>query len=239
MIPHLLLVALGLGGPADDPKPPARTMTVKMTDDFDVTGDGSAAAWKKAEWQPLHPREDAKHPYTTRVKALYSKTGFYALFEATDKTLTATKTADFDNLWEEDVVEVFLWTDETHPVYFEYEVSPLGVELPIIVPNLDGRIMGWRPWHYAGGRKVKKMTAATGGPVKSGAAVTGWSAEVFIPYELLAPLGNVPPKPGTKWRGNFYRFDHDGGKEKPASWDWSRVGESFHEFKKFGTLVFE
>jgi hypothetical protein len=67
--------------------------------------------------------------------------------------------------------------------------------------------------------------------------VTGWTAEVFIPYELLSPLRNVPPKAGTRWRANFYRMDYDGGKQ--SSWDWSRVGPSFHEYKKFGTLVFE
>ena len=31
------------------------------------------------------------------------------------------------------------------------------------------------------------MTSAIGGQLKSGAEVTGWKAEVFIPYELLAP----------------------------------------------------
>ena len=35
----------------------------------------------------------------------------------------------------------------------------------------------------------------------------------------------------------YARVDYDGGKE--TSWDWARVGPSFHEFKKFGTLVFE
>jgi hypothetical protein len=69
--------------------------------------------------------------------------------------------------------------------------------------------------------------------------VTGWKAEVFVPYELLKPLQNVPPQPGTRWRANFYRVDYDDGKNKSSSWDWARVGPSFHEFNKFGTLVFE
>ncbi len=56
-------------------------------------------------------------------------------------------------------------------------------------------------------------------------------------YALLKPLGNVPPQPGTQWRANFYRVDHDD--RKPTSWDWARVGESFHEFQKFGRLVFQ
>ena len=31
---------------------------------------------------------------------------------------------------------MFLWPDERDQLYFEYEISPLGYELPIIVPNL-------------------------------------------------------------------------------------------------------
>jgi hypothetical protein len=67
--------------------------------------------------------------------------------------------------------------------------------------------------------------------------VTGWTAEVFFPYELLVPLRNIAPGPGTRWRANLYRMDYDDG--KVMSWDWSRVGPSFNEFSKFGTLVFE
>ena len=132
---------------------------------------------------------------------------------------------------------MFLWPDERDPVYFEYEISPLNVELPILVPNLEGKFLGWRPWHYEGGRKVRKATSAVGGELKPGAEVKGWRAEFFIPYELLAPLRNVPPKAGARWRANFYRMDYD---SKPqTSWDWARVGPSFHEYQKFGTLVFE
>jgi hypothetical protein len=168
---------------------------------------------------------------------LYSAKGLYVLMEAADRKVTATFTDDFRDLWTEDVFEVFLWPDERDPVYFEYEISPLGRELPILVPNLGGKFLGWRPWHDDDRRKTRKATSALGGPLTSGGSVTGWKAEVFVPYELLAPLRSVPPKPGTRWRANFYRMDYDEG--KAMSWDWARVGPSFHEFAKFGTLVFE
>jgi hypothetical protein len=32
-------------------------------------------------------------------------------------------------------------------------------------------------------------------------------------------------------------MDYDDG--LTASWDWSRVGPSFHEIEKFGVLIFE
>ena len=202
-----------------------------------MTGKGTADAWQKAEWQPLRRRTKDGNPYETRIKVLYSKTGIYVLMDGTDRKITATIKDDFENLWTEDVFEAFLWPDEQQPLYFEYEISPLNVELPILIPNLDGKFLGWRPWHYEGGRKTRKATSATGGTLESGAEVSGWRAEVFIPYELLKPLQNVPPKAGSRWRANFYRMDYDGG--KTTSWDWAPVGPSFHEFQKFGTLVFE
>jgi predicted TIM-barrel fold metal-dependent hydrolase len=229
-------VLFGLSEPKSE-TPVGRELKVPATDDFELKGDGSAEAWKKAEWTPLHKRTEKGHPYETKFKVLYSKKGLYVLMEATDKKITAKFTKDNENLWTEDVFEVFLWTDERDPVYFEYEISPLNYELPIMVPNLGGKFLGWLPWHYEGGRKTRKATSAVGGKLESGAEVTGWKAEIFIPYELLAPLRNATPTSGTKWRANFYRMDHDGG--STTGWDWSRVGTSFHEYQKFGTLVFE
>jgi hypothetical protein len=156
--------------------------------------------------------------------------------EGTDRTLTATMNEDFMDLWKEDVFEVFLWTDERFPVYFEYEISPLDRELPILIPNFGGRFLGWRPWHYDQDRKTRKATSIIGGPKQSKAAIQGWRAEFFIPYALLSPLQNVPPKPGSTWRANFYRMDHDGG--RTTQWEWAAVGDSFHEYQKFGHLVF-
>lgn len=247
LVPVVLLTSLGL-----EEGSARKSATVKPTADFEVTGDGSNAAWKSTEWVVLRKRDAvpdqqprAGLPYEARFKVLYSKTGIYFLFEGTDSELTSTFREDFLNLWTEDVFEVFLWTDERYPVYFEYEISPLNQELPILIPNFEGKFLGWRPWRYEGKRQTRKATAAAGGAKEPKANVKGWSAEVFIPYELLEPLQNVPPKPGSRWRANVYRMDYDQrgekteGKAAATSWDWAPVGPSFHEFKSFGTLVFE
>ena len=103
---------------------------VKSTKDFELRGDGSHQAWKVAKWQALQLRAEASANLRTRFKTLYSRTGIYFLFDGQDERLTATLKDDFENLWTEDVFEVFLWTDERYPVYFEYEISPLNKELP-------------------------------------------------------------------------------------------------------------
>ena len=212
------------------------SITVAATADFEVTGTGNHAAWQPVAWTSLPPRQPG-HPYETRIKLLYSTTGLYVLMDATDKKLTATMTEDFMDLWNEDVFEVFLWPDERHPVYFEYEISPLNKELVILVPNFGGQFLGWRPWHYEKDRLIRKATSVTGGAKQSGAAIQGWRAEFFIPYALLRPLQNVPPKPGTRWRANFYRMDYDDGKR--TQWVWSPVRTNFHDYERFGELVFQ
>jgi hypothetical protein len=221
---------------AADAEHAAKILHVKRADDFKITGDGSAAAWKDIAWVPLSKRSEKGPEHDARIKMLYSKMGVYVLFSGADKKLTATMREDFLDLWNEDVFEFFFWPDERQTIYFEYEISPLGYELPILVPNVDEKFLGWRPWHYEGERKIQKATSVVGGKKESGAAIAGWMAEVFLPYALLTPLGNVPPEPGTRWRANFYRVDYDDGE---TSWDWARVGPSFHEFRKFGTLVFD
>lgn len=212
-------------------------LRVLSTQDFEVNGKGDHAAWNQTGWIDIPLRRGASSALTTRAKVLYSQTGLYFLMQCEDQVLTATLTEDFADLYKEDVVEVFLWTDPQYPLYFEYELSPLDYELPIIIPNREGTFFGWRPWHYEGERLTRHATSVQGGKKESMAAISSWTAEFFIPYALLKPLGNVPPQPGTEWRGNLYRIDYDAS--EPRYWQWQPTSGSFHEYQRFGTFVFE
>lgn len=200
--------------------------------DFQVDGKGTNSQWDTTDWIALQPL-NAEAAYTTRVKILYSQTGIYFLFDNQDQKIVATFDRDYENLWTEDVVEVFLWTDEEYPMYFEYELSPLNFELPILIPKVGKKFYGWLPWHYQGDRKTKHKTSIR----KYQDKVTGWTAEFYIPYALLDPLGNVPPQGGTRWRANMYRIDYD--REDPVWWSWRPIVNNFHDHELFGTLEFE
>jgi len=212
------------------------SITINKCQDFEITGIGDSDFWKSAGWINLVQQGQNSSAYQTKVKVLYSETGIYFLFDCEDNKLTSTMKDDNLNLWEEDVVEVFLWTDEDFPVYFEYELSPLNYELPIIVPNYKGSFLGWLPWHYEGDKKTQHATSVVGGKKESGSSVSGWIAEFFIPYKLLAPLNQVPPVSGTRWRANMYRIDYDNG---GVHFAWQKTNRSFHEYNKFGTFIFE
>lgn len=206
-----------------------------LVDDFELTGTGSAATWQQLPWLTM-TRVAGASDYATRIKLAWSATGIYCLADCEDRKLTCQDRQDFDNIFLDDVVEAFFWPSESWPLYFEYEISPLGKELPILVANNQGQFMGWRPWHYEGLRKTRTATHVRGGEAKPGVAVAGWSAEFFIPFALLKGLAEVP-KMGDTWRANIYRIDYD---ESPTSqWAWCPdPGGDFHCFRKFGTIEF-
>jgi len=217
-------------------KIPDSTLIVKKTTDFEVNGEGSAKNWSAASWFDITVQKSPGKALSTKAKILYSEKGVYFLFDCEDKKLTSTIMEDYAALYKEDVVEVFLWPDTSVPIYLEYEISPLNFELPILVPNINGKFQGWKPWFYDEKNKIHHATSAQGGQKKSMGAVEGWKAEFFIPYSLMNPIVQSVPKSGTRWKGNFYRIDYDNGY---TTWSWQKTSGSFHEYKKFGTLVFE
>jgi hypothetical protein len=200
---------------------------VRPTNDFEIKPDSNLQEWRTTAWVQLLKRGGTKN-YSTKFKILYSSNGIYCLFFCEDKKITSTAKKDFADLYNEDVVEAFFWTDETFPVYFEYELSPLNYELPIMVPNNRGKFFGWLPWHYEGNRRTKHATVIY--PNNS------WVATFFIPHALFTPLGHVPPVKGTTWRCNFYRIDYD---EKNSEWSWQATQTNFHDYERFGTVVFD
>jgi len=210
---------------------PPDIIHLKKTVDFELTGNGSEPEWSRAESLVIPKRQGAVE-YKTTMKILWSEKGIYLLYDCEDGKISSTLREDFADIYNEDVVEAFFWPEESSVIYLEYELSPHNYELPILVPNYMGKFYGWRPWHYEGDRMTRHKATIN----KSGDQVTGWTGEIFIPFKLLFPLQNVPPTAGTQWRANFYRIDYD---KDMAEWAWKLTGPSFHEYEKFGKIVFD
>ena len=210
---------------------------INKTADFNISGEGNSNNWKTADWVKIEQRAHLDIPMETKVKVLYSATGVYFLFHNKDSKLDASLENNGLHLWTEDVVEVFLWPDTSKEVYFEYELSPLNYELPLMVMNFDGKPHRWQVWNYEDDRVIQHKTAVQGGKKKSGANIKSWTAEFFIPYTLLSPMTQEIPKTGTEWRVNFNRMDYLDKKE--IYWSWQDLPGSFHEINRFGTMIFK
>lgn len=210
---------------------------VAKSDDFEVNGRGDNPNWNKASWMELVKRKQHENnPLKTTVKMLYSEKGLYFLYYCEDYKLTASLESDFSDLWNEDVVEVFLKPDANDSIYFEYELSPLNYELAILVANQGGELLRWQPFYYEANRQTRRATSIIGGEKKNGASIEAWIAEFFIPYKLLVPLVNNLPSAGMRWKANFYRLDYD---DSEVSWLWKLTRRNFHDYKSFGTILFQ
>jgi hypothetical protein len=212
---------------------------VKKSQDFIVSGDGSADNWKNTEWVYIRQWGNDDRFRSTKVKILYSETGIYFLFFCEDTRLTATIHADHMRLWEEDVVEVFLAPDAGNWDHFEYELSPLNHELTLFVAKNGNTLTCWLPFYYKENEleKTCHATGIIGGEKRSHANIMGWTAEFYIPFRLLGLFNNVPPRSGTTWRGNIYRVDYD--LQPSIDWTWQPVSGSYHNTDEYGILVFE
>jgi len=125
--------ALATSVVAEPPK--AKVLKVLRTDDFKVTGDGSAPAWQKAAWEPLEKAARSQGVVPVAIQnALLADRPVRAV-QRRRPQVDRHDRKDFEDLWNEDVFEFFLWPDEKQTVYLEYEISPLNHELAILVPH--------------------------------------------------------------------------------------------------------
>ena len=207
-----------------------------------IDGDTSDAVWASAAridgLRPAIGESSAAIPATS-VRVLWDATLLYVAFDCADDEVYSSGTLRHDdNLYTEDVVEVFLDGKGDGRQFVEIQVSPSGENLDLMYvytadtlpPAPDG--VSWlREWEMAG-----LLTAAR----RTG---TGWSAELAIPVEpLVHRLGLRELSPGIALRAQFVRYDHvpaaDGSGRNILQQTWSPViqGNPHNTPAAMGTL---
>ena len=114
-------------------------LSIPKVKNFALPNQGKNHLWEKMSWRILTQGGGRKSPYLTKIKVLYSSTGIYFLIKCEDKKINSTFRNDFQPLYQEDVVEIFLQPNEKFPIYIEYEISPKCHELPLLIINNYGK----------------------------------------------------------------------------------------------------
>ena len=215
-----------------------------------IDGNAGDPAWDQAEATALFDVEDrarqAQHSRPTRAKMLWDDDNLYFLFEMEDADVWSTFTNRDDQIWQEEVVEIFIDPDGDGLDYAEIEVNPLNVVFDLLLS---------RPWSD-GGRGFAQWNPTFSSAVTVDGSVnddsdtdSGWTVEVALPWEALATdIRNVangkslPPQMGDEWRLNLYRFERlrqNGAVATAEASAWSTVGVvDFHRPDRFGILSF-
>jgi hypothetical protein len=200
-------------------------------------------------------------PATTQAAVAWDDLNLYVAFSSVDAEAWGTMKNRDDQLWEEEVVEVFLDPDGDGRNYAEIEVSPHNVVVDLLIPApREGSGQAIR-WNAAGLQTAVAMHAS------------GWVVEMAIPWRSLKDAGiERAPRPGDRWRVGLYRIERPGGpsrtkeiaalrqklptasaEAKPAlqaqidkleaglewlAWSPTRVEHGFHDPERFGVVEF-
>ena len=210
----------------------------KIADDVPLDGDVSKQPWAQVEGADIDcfPWYHSGRKQAARVKACYSATRLYLLFECEDRHIAARSTELNGEVWKDSCVEIFASLQEAPEEYFNLEINCCGTML-----------MGYGP-----GRSPRRLVEpdlaslidiyhSVPGPAKQDAPDDdGWVIEVSLPFGMLAEFTGrtLMVRPGTRWRANFQRC---GGVTDPQHACWSPIktpSPDFHRPEHFGLLEF-
>jgi len=210
-----------------------------------ITIDGrlDETEWLRAEEAPLrHADTGLGIPFKTTVRLLWDDTYLYVAFYGEDNDAWATYTKDDDNLWEEEVFEVFIDPENRGHTYYEININPANAIVDLFILNggetRKGRFINTKNWNFSG---LKHGVFIEGDGRNEGNSDTFWTAELAIPFEEFWTADHTPPRAGDMWRMNFCRIER--GKVNVDDDDWQAAfsfpkGLGFHIPWRFGNIYF-
>lgn len=202
--------------------------------------------WNKKEWKKIKSvtvdQQMGKTPSFTPItdaKAAYDDKNIYLIFKVQDQFVKSTVTEYNGNVSGDSCVEFFFSPDEEKPLhYFNLEINAGGTPLIFYVTK------PWTGFTHLDSATISQIEIAHSQPRIVDPEVkepTVWTIECRVPYDILKKYSNVTiPKPGTKWRANFYKTGSR--TSNPHYYTWSPVkypGPNFHLPEFFGTLEFK
>ena len=168
----------------------------------------------------------------TTARMLWDEAFLYVAFEAQDAHISAYLTGRDSPVSRDDAVEVFFACDPMDvSIYFNFEFNAIGTILDRSpANNRDGT------WNSEG---VRVGISIDGTLNDSTDTDQGWTTEIAIPFEDLAPHApRLPPHDGDQWRLNLYRI---GGEVNPQFSLWSDTRTErpqYHKPDRFGMVRF-
>jgi hypothetical protein len=219
-----------------------RDPTASSADGYDVRHLDDLVVGNGPWWPQAEPIAWGPPASQTTFRAAWTADALLVRFDAVDAHPWHTIAERDGELWNEEVVELFLDPDGSGRNYAEFEVNPAGTICDLVVRTPWPSLLSDRSWNCAG--VTAWVTMVRG----ADAAPGGWTVELVIPWGGLATLGahaaqRTPPRRGDCWRFNVFRIDRPHGQAEPerdavyAAWSVP-AGPSFHDTNAFRDLRF-
>lgn len=210
---------------------PARLVIPALPDDgsiIEIDGDLTDDGWRHGVTAKLTDAATGEEPArATALSLAWDIEYLYVAFACRDEgPINARLTVRDANLWEEEVVEIFVDADDDQKTYYELEFNPLNTLFDAFVIN-SGKHWLLRDWTMAGIQHAV------------GRVEDGWVVEIALPMAEFGEAVRLPPQVGDTWRANFYRIDRSEPVDRPEMTAWSTIGtNNFHDSAAFGVIEF-
>ncbi|MFC1526837.1 carbohydrate-binding family 9-like protein [Candidatus Latescibacterota bacterium] len=158
----------------------------------------------------LNHYDGVQHP--TRARMLWDDGHFYFAFSCQDPDIWAIFDQEDDQMWSEEVVEVFIDPDGDARNYLELEVNPLNAWVDLRIREVrPGGLASSKDWDIQG---LKTAVQVYGTVNDTSDVDLGWTCEIAIPWAAMADSidGGGRPEAGDTWRLNLYRIERTAGR---------------------------
>jgi len=205
-----------------------------------LCGDAPAAPWKTADLAQIdqYPWYKAGAKQVTNARAVYDDKALYLQFLCEDRHIFSRVTETGGNVCNDSCVEFFATIDpDQGPDYFNIETNCCGTRLMGFGPQREGR----RRLLPGQAERIQIVTSIPAKTRDEQKGDNGWWAAIELPFDFLSEFTGrtIAPKPGTRWRANFYRC---GGKTEPQCACWNPIEwktPDYHRPEFFGDVRFE
>ena len=200
-----------------------------------VDGQLAESAWQSVPVIDLVLADSGATPrQRTAARLLWDDVYLYVGFQCEDTDIWALTRERDQDIYNHEVVEVFVDADQDGRGYVEIEVNPLNAVLDLFMLLRDDRRRGLWDWDSDG---LVTAVHVDGDPTRRGTVDRSWTVEMAIPMQDFMTAPNLPPRSGDIWHANLYRIDRaEWGDEYSA---WSPPGRiNYHTPERFGRLIF-
>jgi len=196
-------------------------------------------AWQAAEGVDLVLADSGAAPrQRTTARLLWDDDYLYIAFDCEDDDIWGVTTERDKDIYNQEVVEVFIDDDCDDWSYVEIEVSPLNAVLDLYMLNRDGHRRSFWNWNSEG---LKTAVWVDGDPTRRGKADGNpdrrWTVELALPLKDCMTAPHLPPQHGDVWHINLYRIDRGVHADEYSAWSPPGV-INYHTPERFGRLVF-
>ena len=225
------------------PPPPGTVYVPYAAGPIVIDGLGMDQGWSNAVTSPpFETAEGSAEPVgRATAKMTWDDHNLYLFVSVIDPDIVSQYTQHDQDIWKQDVIEVFIDADANRHGYVELQVSPGNVTFDKWWP-MTRATPGDTTWDSGMVTAVKLH-----GTTKPDDTDEGWDAEIAIPWQAVKGgdphmAVRLPPHVGDRWRMNVVRGDVRSGQTTAAAGgasSWNRITNAdFHALDRMLTVVF-